>query len=291
MIMNYIKKIKSNISISTNKKTSNILDGSYKSVYKGKSMNFEDLREYVIGDDIKDIDWKASARSQNLLIKQYIAEKKHNILFVLDTGRKMLADTKELETKKDVAIMTMGTIAYLANKNGDYVSSIYNKDGLISFFPFKYDLMNIEIMLSKYDTDIQKTKNSGLEKSLDYVIKNIKRKTIIFIITDIEGMDNIQISTLKRLTSYHDVMLINITDADIEGNNIYDVEECTYLPEFILKDKKLANLEMLKKKEIFIKNTNKLKKFGIVETTVSSEKEIPNKIIDLLERHKYANNC
>lgn len=291
MIMNYIKKIKSNISISTNKKTSNILDGSYKSVYKGKSMNFEDLREYVIGDDIKDIDWKASARSQNLLIKQYIAEKKHNILFVLDTGRKMLADTKELETKKDVAIMTMGTIAYLANKNGDYVSSIYNKDGLISFFPFKYDLMNIEIMLSKYDTDIQKTKNSELEKSLDYVIKNIKRKTIIFIITDIEGMDNIQVSTLKRLTSYHDVMLINITDADIEGNNIYDVEECTYLPEFILKDKKLANLEMLKKKEIFIKNTNKLKKFGIVETTVSSEKEIPNKIIDLLERHKYANNC
>lgn len=291
MIMNYIKKIKSNISISTNKKTSNILDGSYKSVYKGKSMNFEDLREYVIGDDIKDIDWKASARSQNLLIKQYIAEKKHNILFVLDTGRKMLADTKNLETKKNVAIMTMGTIAYLANKNGDYVSLVYNKDGLISFFPFKYDLMNIEIMLSKYDTDVQKTRNSNLEKSLDYIIKNIRRKTIIFIITDVEGMDNIQESTLKRLTSWHDVMLVNIADADIAGNQVYDVDDGIYLPEFILKDKKLANLEMSKKKEIFIKNTNKLKKFGIVDTTINSEKEIPNKIIDLLERHKYANNC
>jgi len=56
MIMNYITKIKANISIYASKKTSNILDGTYKSIYKGKSMNFEDLRTYVIGDNVKDID-------------------------------------------------------------------------------------------------------------------------------------------------------------------------------------------------------------------------------------------
>lgn len=95
MIMNYITKIKANISIYASKKTSNILDGTYRSIYKGKSMNFEDLRTYVVGDNVKDIDWKASARSGgNLLIRQYIAEKKHNIMLVLDTGKKMLADTR-----------------------------------------------------------------------------------------------------------------------------------------------------------------------------------------------------
>ena len=88
MKMKYITKIKANLEIYTKKKTSNILEGTYNSIYKGKSMNFEDLREYVIGDNVKDIDWKASARSNKILIKQYIAEKKHNILFILDTGKK-----------------------------------------------------------------------------------------------------------------------------------------------------------------------------------------------------------
>lgn len=72
--------------IYTTKATSRIIDGSYNSIYKGRSMNFDELREYVVGDDIKDMDWKASARSQKLLVRQYIAEKKHNIMLVMDAG-------------------------------------------------------------------------------------------------------------------------------------------------------------------------------------------------------------
>ena len=101
MIKSYINKIKANISIYASKKTSNILDGSYKSIYKGRSLNFEDLREYVIGDNIKDIDWKASARSGNILVRQYIAEKKHNIMLVLDIGKKMRADTSDGVLKRN----------------------------------------------------------------------------------------------------------------------------------------------------------------------------------------------
>src|SRR5699024_3388573 len=122
------------LSIYTKKKTSNILEGAYNSIYKGKSMNFEDLREYVIGDNVKDIDWKASARSNKVLIKQYIAEKKHNVLFILDSGKKMLADTRDLEPKKEVALMAMGTIAYLVNKNGDSISAIYKGKENIKMF-------------------------------------------------------------------------------------------------------------------------------------------------------------
>ena len=75
MNLKYINKIKANISIYSSKKSTNILDGTYKSIYKGKSTNFENLREYVINDDVKDIDWKSSARSGTLLVKQFIAEK------------------------------------------------------------------------------------------------------------------------------------------------------------------------------------------------------------------------
>ena len=68
---------------------------------KGRSMNFEDLREYVIGDNVKDIDWKASARTNTILIKRFIAEKNITYYFVMDSGRKNASRyTKKKNLKK-----------------------------------------------------------------------------------------------------------------------------------------------------------------------------------------------
>lgn len=289
MKMNYITRIKANISIYATKKTSNILDGSYKSVYKGRSMNFEDLREYIVGDNIKDIDWRASARSGKLLIKQFVAEKKHNIMVVLDTGRKMLADTKSNESKKDVSILTAGTISYLANKNGDYVGAVYNKNSEISFFPFKEGLFNIEKILSNYDSDVDCSDNSYLDKALEYLTKNIKRRMIIFIITDMKGMDSIKEQTLKRLSGQHDVLAINISDADMTGDNAFDIDENSYIPRLILEDPKLHELEEKMKKKIEEKNKKMFEKNRISTTTISKADEIVPKIIELLERYRNAN--
>ena len=106
MKMTYISRIQGNMkgykTIYTTKATSRIIDGSYNSIYKGRSMNFDELREYVVGDDIKDMDWKASARSQKLLVRQYIAEKKHNIMLVMDAGKRMLGYANDVQEKSDV---------------------------------------------------------------------------------------------------------------------------------------------------------------------------------------------
>ena len=209
--MKYITKVKANFSIYTKKKTSNILEGSYNSIYKGKSMNFEDLREYVMGDNVKDIDWKATARSNKVLIKQFIAEKKHNILFILDTGKKMLADTDMQSSKKEIALMTMGTLGYLVDKNGDSISAIYRGKTGVKLFPFKNGLYNIEKILNYYEKEI--TNENNLEDLIDYVLKFIKRKMIIFVITDIDGMSNLSTKMLKKLSLLHDIMFINISDA------------------------------------------------------------------------------
>ena len=82
MRKSYLNKIKANISIYARKNTSSLLDGSYRSIFKGKSLNFDDLREYVVGDNVKDIDLKASARSRKLLVKEYIAERTHNFMII-----------------------------------------------------------------------------------------------------------------------------------------------------------------------------------------------------------------
>ena len=287
MNMKYITKIKANLSIYTKKKTSNILEGAYNSIYKGKSMNFEDLREYVIGDNVKDIDWKASARSNKVLIKQYIAEKKHNVLFILDSGKKMLADTRDLEPKKEVALMAMGTIAYLVNKNGDSISAIYKGKETIKMFPFKTGLYNIERILCSYEKDIG-TEND-FEDLIKYVLKFIQRRMIIFIVTDIDGMSNISEETLKRLSLLHDVMFINVPDALLTGYNVYDVDQDSYIPYYILEDEHLRNIELEIKNKIYEETKERFKKYKIVTTTINKQKDIVNDVFKLLERRKYAN--
>ncbi|MEE3343304.1 MAG: DUF58 domain-containing protein [Bacilli bacterium] len=287
MKLNYINKIKANISIYSNKKTSNILDGTYKSVYKGKSMNFENLREYVIGDDVKDIDWKSSARSGTLYIKQFIAEKKHNIMFVMDTGIKMDADTDLYESKKNIALYTAGTIGYIAIKNNDYVGMVIDTNEEIMYKPFKYNLYNLEEYLCEYDKYALE-KETNINDLLEYVYKNITKKMIIFVITDMNGVEKIKTNTLKKLMQNNDVLVININDNYMFGDNIYDVNNNKYIPEFLLNDKKLHEVEMEVRKDILKKNMRKLKRNSVSTTSISSVKEINNKIIKLLEEHKYA---
>ena len=288
MKLNYINKIKANITIYSNKKTNNLLDGTYKSVYKGKSMNFENLREYVINDDIKDIDWKSSTRNGTLYVKQFIAEKKHNIMLVMDTGKKMEADTNLHEKKKEIALFTAGTIGYLAIKNNDYVGMIYENSKKIEYKPFKYNLYNLEEYLCEYDK-YAKIEDSNINNILEYINKNIPKKMIIFIITDINGIEYLKINTLKKLSQRHDVLVININDNYMFGKNIYDISQDEYIPEFLLNDKKLHEIEKQLKNDMLKKNIKKLKKTNISLSSISSKNEINNKIIKLLEEHKYAN--
>ena len=287
MNMKYITRVKANLSIYTRKKTSNILEGTYNSIYKGKSMNFEDLREYVIGDNVKDIDWKASARSNRILIKQYIAEKKHNILFILDSGKKMLADTKELESKKEVALMTVGTIGYLVDKNGDSISALYKSKEEIKLSPFRTGLYNLERILNIYEKEI--INENDINSLLNYAFKYIKRKMIVFIVTDIEGMKNISDENMRRLSLLHDVMFINISDAFMTGYNVFDVDQSDYIPNYILEDKKLKEMELEIKDKIYKETKEKFKKYKIITTTINKEKDIGNDIFKLLERKKHAN--
>lgn len=290
MNLDYITKIRANISIHTNLKATSILDGSYKSVFMGRSLNFEDLREYIPGDNIRDIDWKASSRSRMLLIKRYIAEKKHNIMIVFDSGSKMNAHTKTMQIKKDVAIYAAGTLAYLAYSNGDFVGSIYNIDGKIQFFPLRTRLYDIENFLATYDHDVEKSKTSDLNKTLEYLLKNFRRKMIVFVITDQAGTSSVSEPLLKKLMCQHDIMFLNMNDIDVTGDHSFQIQKDRYLPRFITDDKKLAQMEREAKEAIAEENERKLKHHAILSTEIDSKEEVTNDITDLLQRHRFTNH-
>ncbi|MCQ2482190.1 MAG: DUF58 domain-containing protein [Clostridia bacterium] len=292
MMVDYITKIKGKVSIYATKKTSNILDGAYTSIFMGRSMNFEDLREYIPGDNIRDIDWKASSRSRNLLVKRFVAEKKHNVMFVLDSGKKMSGFTGQMHDKSEVALTAMGTIAYLANKNGDNTGAIYSKGEMISLYPFRTGLYNIERILECYHQDSKSpaASKSSITRSLDYVISHIRKRMIIFVITDELGLSQIDEAQLKRLKLQHDILVIKVGDAEVTGGEAYSVETDSYLPEFITGNKKLHEYELKLRKKMKEENDRKLLKYGVSSVEMESDEDVVEKVIELLERHRYANS-
>ncbi len=251
-------------------------------------MNIENLREYVKNDEIKDIDWKASAKTNTLYVKQFIAEKKHNILFIIDNDLKMTADTDQHENKKNIALFTAGTIGYLAIKNNDYIGMLYKDSKKINYKPFKNNLYNLEDYLCEYDKSTN-SNDTDTNQLLEYAYKNISKRMIIVLITDINGVDSIKDNILKKLKIKHDLLIVNIADNYMTGNNVFDISNNKYITNFFLKDKKLNQVEKQIREEIMNNNKNKLQKNNVCITTISSLKEINFKTIRLLEEHKYAN--
>ena len=304
-MMKYVTKIKAKVNIHATKRTSMLFDGSYKSIYTGNGFDFENLREYIPGDNIRDIDWKASSRSRNILVKRYIAERKHNVLLVFDAGKNMDAHTAALQSKKEVALYVGGTFGYLAGRNGDQIGAIYCLDGRVKYFPLRGGMHHLEYILTMYDRQELAKDNSrrgpeceknpegktgDLEKSLNYIIKNINRNMIVMVVTDAAGIHSISEDTIKKLTGRNDVLFISVSDAQITSDKAYAMDKSSYIPEFISKDKKLRQIEQETRERIHKENEKKLSKYRIMSTEIDSDEQLSEKIAELLERHKYAGN-
>ncbi len=314
MKLNYIYKVKANVSIHANKRTTSVLDGTYRSVYKGKSMNFENLREYALGDDVQDVAWKPSARSGKLLVKQFVAEKKHNVLLAMDGGVKMTADSDRHENKKTIALFTAGTIGYVAINNNDRVGMVFATPQRIELRPFRYGVNNLEGNLAAYEAvgagrEVGTGKGSeagrganvggtvgvdgaGREVStselLEYIYKYVPQRTIIFLITDIAGVMALNAGTLLKVLQRHDLLVVSINDNWMTGENVYDVASGEYVPEFLLEDGKLNEVERQLREEMLRENVRRFRRERVGFTTIGSAGQIIDKVVELLKEHKYA---
>lgn len=288
MKLRYVEKIKKNISINATKKSTHLLDGLYRSIFKGRSMDFDDLRDYVIGDNSKDIDWKSSIRHGSLLVRRYVALKRHNIAFIIDTGIKMTGINPNGEEKKETLLYTFGTLAYLVNKNEDEICTTYNKNGSIYTSQFKGGLTNLEISLTEIDKYVTQENKFTINDLIENLYNKSKRKMIFVVISDIDGLVNLNDELLKKITAAHDLLFININDATMYGDDLFDLDDEVNIPKLISKNKKLYELENRTKAEIIQNNYKRLSKYRITSVTISNRIEIVDKLIDLLERHNHA---
>ncbi len=283
-----LNEIKHNIDIRSSRKVISLLNGMSKSIYMGRSLDFDDLRDYVIGDNSKDIDWKSSIRHGSLLVRRYEAYKRHNVLFLIDSGIKFRGYASPDNKKSDLAMYAYGTLAYLAYKKEDDAAFISNIDGNIKFSKFRSNQYDLEANLVEVENNITKESQYNVNDLLTYAINNTKKKMVIFIISDIDGLSKLDMSLVSRASYKHNLVFLNIEDISIFGSDRYDLEVSKNVPRIIAKSKAIREIEKKEKENIINTKTKQLKKYRVTVGHISSKEEIVDKLIDLLERHKNA---
>lgn len=284
-------QVKAKMAIYAHEKVRGVLEGEYGSVFKGRSMDFDDLREYIPGDDVKDIDWKATARGGTALVKRYIAIRKHNIMLVVDTGLNMTAVTNEGSSKKDTVILLAGVMSTLALNHGDFIGMVSGDVERTKYMPFKTGRVHAEQVLQEIDSAIQKNSpKSNIANQLDYVAKNIRRKMIVVIIADEVPFDEALWSVVRRLRAQHEILWLTVADADLTSDSILaDVENLEVaLPAYIRENSVVMQAyrqSEVEKTRLFSESLNRL---AISSEQVFSQKEAVTKVYRLLERHRSA---
>jgi uncharacterized protein (DUF58 family) len=284
-------KVKKKMSIYAHRKVHNVLDGEYGSVFKGRSMDFDDLREYVVGDDVKDIDWKGTARSGRTLIRRYIAVRKHNILLTVNTGRSMSATAPDGHSKRDVAVMAAGVISYIAQKHGDLVALVSGDSSGASYIPLKGDVPHIEQILQKiHKNTTDSAAPSNLATVLEYIVRMIRRRVMMVIITDnLELTPEIE-ALLRRLRAQHEIMFVHIDDAKptiASEKVLLDIETGQIFPDFVRKNRNFIKDADAIDRSAWQTTSRSLDHLGVTYVRVNSEKDVVARMVELLERQKH----
>lgn len=281
------------MAIYAHEKVRGVLEGEYGSVFKGRSMDFDDLREYIPGDDVKDIDWKATARSGQTLIRRYIAVRKHNILLVVDTGRNMSAVTSIGASKKDTAVMLAGVIGTLALKHGDFIGMVAGNSERNYYLPLKSDRIHLEQLLQKIDTSVSlDAPKSNLASQLEFVARNLRRKMMVIVISDEVPFDDQLRSSVRRLRAQHEMLWLVVSDADLsQSGKLQSVETLEMLPEYLRTNPKVLAAYAESEAKASQEFQQSLSRLAISSERVNSEEDAVRRVFHLLERHKSAHRA
>lgn len=198
--------------------TRGLLEGGRYALLHTRSMEFDDLRPYVPGDDVRDIDWKASARSGGVLIKRFVSEKHHKILLVADAGRNTSALAPSGEYKRDVAAHIMGAVGLIGLRRSDQIGMVYgDRRGCVNISLGRGE-SHIEGLLHRW---YQHT-NSGpgvsdITAQLNYVATHYRHTMLIIVVSDEPEVDDQLDDVLARLRGRHDIMWALVSDMPAVG--------------------------------------------------------------------------
>lgn len=203
-----IQKIR-HIEINTARLVNEVLAGEYQSVFKGRGMDFAEVREYQMGDDIRTIDWNVTARTGRPHIKQYVEERELTLMLLVDVSSSGDFGTVR-QMKGEIATEICALLAFSAIKNNDRVGAIIFTDTIEKFIPPKKGKKHVLAVIRELLFFQPQATKTDLTKAMEYLHKVIKRKCVSFLISDFLN-DNFK-KALEITAQKHDLIAITITD-------------------------------------------------------------------------------
>ena len=278
----YLSRIRSLLALHSRHMSDNALEGAFRSTRHSRSMEFEDLREYVWGDEVRDIDWRSSARTGTVLVRRFVAERRHSVLVVADCGAKMDASSSFGEDKATLACDAVGTIAYMALLHGDEVGLVAGGSGEIEFTGFRSSRGHAETLLARYDR-ISRLDGVPLSRMVDHVADGMGRRAIVFVVTDMDGLETLDDRAIARLSTRNDVMVVDIDDAYLAGDLLWDAEAGDYEARAILADPSVAEAERAERRARLEAADARCRRHGAHLAVIGRAAEIPDRMVELLQ--------
>lgn len=209
--------------------TRGMLEGGRYALLYTRSLELDDLRPYVPGDDVRDIDWKASARAGTVLIKRFVSERHHKILLVADAGRNMSALTPTGEIKREVAVDAMGAVGLISMGRSDEIGMVYGDSRGSANTRNRRGETHIESILEDfYLHSLGDVGTSDITTQLEYVARTHRRRLLLIVVSDEPEVSPRLDEALKQLVGQHEMVWLMIADmpavgADEGEHDGYDV--------------------------------------------------------------------
>ena len=258
-ILSKVRKLE----IHTKGLVNNIFGGEYQSAFKGRGMEFSEVREYTFGDDVRQIDWNVTARSSIPYIKVFEEEREQTLMLCVDISPSGFFGSRS-QTKMELAIEICAVMAFSAIKNGDKVGLVLFSEKIEKVVPPKKGRTHVLRLIRELYTTEPTGSSTSIANALSYVNRLLNRRSIIVLASDFQDHDfekehritarkhdlvNLVIND-KLEEELPDIGLVPLTDAETGEQTIVDTSSKKVRTAY--QTKVLEHKQRLK--EYFLKN-------------------------------------
>jgi uncharacterized protein (DUF58 family) len=203
-----VRKIR-RIQITTNRLVNESLAGEYHSVFKGRGMEFDEVREYQHGDDIRTIDWNVTSRTGHPFVKRYVEERELTVMLLVDVSASG-AFGSSTKTKAEVAAEISALLAFSAIKNHDRVGAILFTDRVEKFIPPRRGSTHVLRVIRELLFFRPRRQGTRIQQALEHLNLVVRKRAVVFLISDLldQGFE----PPLKVANRRHDMIIIQIVD-------------------------------------------------------------------------------
>ena len=197
------------IEIRTKRLVDSVLGGEYNSAFRGRGMEFEEVREYQPGDEVRTIDWNVTARTGQPFVKTYREERELTVVTLVDVSPSERFGSGS-QQKVELAAEFSAVVSFSAIRNGDKVGTVFFTDKVEKYIPPKKGKKHVLRVIRELLTFQPQSKGTNVEEALRFLAKVQKRKATVFLISDFLATDFEK--ALAAVGTKHDVIAVRTSD-------------------------------------------------------------------------------